>query len=390
MDDDIAAIEAWAQIFTNPTQLAATLSKHYAFHRKEIQADVTTLETDWDAKSFFQSGQDLASLMIVAVGPIQGTLVGLPPFNAAPDFVAGLIYGFTGDNHLDELRTCMTDADEILLDTQKALGDVKSLHLLQAAEDVGQVIWDLPDAVSGCQGLDGDMAEIEAWAAIFKDPVQLGKTVSKHWLFHGPAIKKDLAQQKSDWAAQNYFAAGQDAAKVIEGLVGPVEKLEQLPPPPLPLNAVPDFVAGLIFGFTGNNHLDELETCLNDADQLVKDAEVVISDVKEIHLVQSAKDIGTIIWELPDAVSGCTGMDDDIAAIEAWAQIFKQPAKLTQTVTKNWLFHGEDAKKMIEKQNADWAAKDYYDAGDDAAQVIIDLVGPVKKAKIPLFGIELN
>ena len=33
MDEDIAAIEAWAQIFTNPTELAAAVSKHYLFHK---------------------------------------------------------------------------------------------------------------------------------------------------------------------------------------------------------------------------------------------------------------------------------------------------------------------------------------------------------------------
>ena len=49
MDGDIAAIEAWAQIFTDPAKLSATLAKHYAFHKKEIQTDITTLETDWDA-----------------------------------------------------------------------------------------------------------------------------------------------------------------------------------------------------------------------------------------------------------------------------------------------------------------------------------------------------
>jgi hypothetical protein len=36
MDADIAAIEAWAQIFKNPTELAATITKRYLFHKAEI------------------------------------------------------------------------------------------------------------------------------------------------------------------------------------------------------------------------------------------------------------------------------------------------------------------------------------------------------------------
>jgi len=70
MDSDIAAIESWATIFTDPAKLSKTLAKHYAFHKAEIQTDITTLETDWDAQSYFQAGDDLAALMTVAVGPI--------------------------------------------------------------------------------------------------------------------------------------------------------------------------------------------------------------------------------------------------------------------------------------------------------------------------------
>jgi len=79
-------------------------------------------------------------------------------------------------------------------------------------------------------------------------------------------------------------------------------------------------------------------------------------------------------------------MDDDIAAIEAWAQIFKQPKKLAETASKHWLFHGTAIKKDIAKEKEDWAAEDYFSAGEDAAEVIEELVGPVLLPSIPLFG----
>eukprot|EP00354_Favella_ehrenbergii_P003814 CAMPEP_0170455760 /NCGR_PEP_ID=MMETSP0123-20130129/3613_1 /TAXON_ID=182087 /ORGANISM="Favella ehrenbergii, Strain Fehren 1" /LENGTH=479 /DNA_ID=CAMNT_0010718997 /DNA_START=15 /DNA_END=1454 /DNA_ORIENTATION=+ len=391
MDEDIAAIESWAQIFTNPTQLAATVSKHYLFHKAEIKADISTLESDWDSDLFYKAGNDLADLMVLAIGPIESTVEGLPdlplPLNAVPDFVAGLIFGFTGDNQLDELRVCLKDADDLVKEGKKAISDIKGLNPIAAVKDFGDIVWELPEAVAGCTGMDDDIAAIEAWAEIFKQPTKLGKTVSKNWLFHGPAIKKDITKQNEDWAAWTTSSAGNDAAIVITGLVGPVEPIKDgLPPLPLPLNAIPDFIAGLIFGFTGDNHLDELRTCVTDADALVQDATVVISDIKELHLVQSAKDIGKVIWQLPEAVAGCTGMDDDIAAIEAWAQIFKQPKKLAETASKHWLFHGTAIKKDIAKEKEDWAAEDYFSAGEDAAEVIEELVGPVLLPSIPLFG----
>ena len=162
-----------------------------------------------------------------AVSPIQSKYQGLPlPLNAAPEFVAGLIYGFTGTNHLDELTTCMSDGNKLIQDGNTAIQDIKSLHLISACQDFGEFIWDLPDAIDGCTGMDEDIAAIEAWAEIFKQPETLAKTVSKHWLFHGPAIKKDITKEKADWEKQDYFNAGVDSANVITGLVGPVEAVE--------------------------------------------------------------------------------------------------------------------------------------------------------------------
>ena len=235
MDDDIAAIEQWAQIFTNPTELAATVTKHYLLHKKEITTDISTLESDWEAQSYFQAGDDLAALLTAAVGPIQTNSVSLPPLNMVPDFVAGLIWGFTGDNHLGELQTCMKDGDKLVKDAQKALEDIKGFHVIQAVEDLGGLIYELPDVLADCQSVDDDLAEIEAWAVIFKNPVQLAKVVSKNWLFHGPAIKKDITQQKADWAAQDYFHAGADAAKVITDLVGPLPQPSEVEAAKMPL-----------------------------------------------------------------------------------------------------------------------------------------------------------
>jgi len=50
----------------------------------------------------------------------------------------------------------------------------------------------------------------------------------------------------------------------------------------------------------------------------------------------------------------CQGMDDDIAAIQAWAQIFTQPTLLSKTVAKNWLLHGNIIKVDIANEELDW------------------------------------
>jgi hypothetical protein len=49
MDEDIAAIEEWATIFSDPKKLTATVSKNYLLHKKKIDADIDTCKADYAA-----------------------------------------------------------------------------------------------------------------------------------------------------------------------------------------------------------------------------------------------------------------------------------------------------------------------------------------------------
>lgn len=275
----------------------------------------------------------------------------LPPLNAIPDFTAGLIYGFTGDQHLDELHTCMTDIDPLIKDAKKAIGDIKRGRVVAGIKDIGAIVLLLPDAFAGCTnpGIKTDIAAIEAWAEVFKHPLELSKIVGMNWLKHGTEVKKDIEEEEADWAAKKFFEAGVATSRALTQLVGPVKpasaKANGLPP----INAVPDFTAGFIYGFTGSNHLDELHTCMKDIDPMIKDVQAALVDIKAGNYIHGIESLGKVIIDLPDAVSSCTdpSLKTDIASIEAWAVIFKQPLKLSKTVTKNWLMHGEDIKKNI-------------------------------------------
>jgi len=64
--------------------------------------------------------------------------------------------------------------------------------------DIADIIWMLPDAVSSCGELSSLMVDIDVmigWAAQLEDPVKSMKIASKNWLFHGVAIKKDIAEE---------------------------------------------------------------------------------------------------------------------------------------------------------------------------------------------------
>jgi hypothetical protein len=102
MTDDLNAIEQWASIFKDPAKLAQKLALHYARHKSQIQADISTLESDWDTQKYFDAGKDLADLATLAIGPISSGLeedadCGLNAAMAA-DIVAGFMNAMPGSS----------------------------------------------------------------------------------------------------------------------------------------------------------------------------------------------------------------------------------------------------------------------------------------------------
>ena len=104
--------------------------------------------TDWGAHNFFKAGEDLADLMTLAIGPIETTdaanggiidtaadmtfYMGTIPAGAAnvgvtdaADFLAGFVYGMTGDNHLTEIEACYTGGELMAKEIETGIADIK-------------------------------------------------------------------------------------------------------------------------------------------------------------------------------------------------------------------------------------------------------------------------
>ena len=132
MDDDIAAIEAWAEIFHHPAHLAKIISFRWITHGEAVKLDVHKEQDDWEHENYFDAGDDTAAALVDLIGPIENghNFVYLPDLHGVPDFAAGLVYGLTGHNHLDEIRHCFDGSSAMLRHTQEALDDIRHLHLI--------------------------------------------------------------------------------------------------------------------------------------------------------------------------------------------------------------------------------------------------------------------
>ena len=113
-------------------------------------------------------------------------------------------------------------------------------------------------------------------------------------------------------------------------------------PLPIPIKKLPDFVAGLLFGLINKDDLPELQHCLQGQEKLETEVVEVIDDFKKkdfADIIKGVKEVGVIIQEIPDDVKLCVSIQDDVKKIETWAQIFKHPFTLAETLVKNLAAH---------------------------------------------------
>lgn len=71
LDGDIASIEAWGEIFTEPVTLSETVTKNYVLHHFGITKTEDQLSADWDAGDYFSAGADTAHILTLLIGPVQ-------------------------------------------------------------------------------------------------------------------------------------------------------------------------------------------------------------------------------------------------------------------------------------------------------------------------------
>ena len=146
---------------------------------------------------------------------------------------------------------------------------------------------------------------------------------------------------------------------------------------------VEEFIAGLIFGMINKDDLPEIQKCLQNAETLEQEITNAISDFSKGDLqdiIKGVEEVGHIIQELPQDLADCQDMQSDIQRIENWAKIFSHPTQLVATLTKNLLANWSQVFADVQKTETDWNAADYYDAGDDIADILVLSLGKPTQA----------
>jgi len=143
-----------------------------------------------------------------------------------PKFVAGFVLGMTGDNHLDEIETCIQGGEILATEVETAFKDIMQhtkQGYIQAGLQLAVALSQLGHTLDNCENMGDDVAAIESWATIFTDPKALASKATLHYARHRGEINTDIATVEADWNANKFFDLGKDVAALATVVIGPIE-----------------------------------------------------------------------------------------------------------------------------------------------------------------------
>ena len=70
ISDDLVKVKTWAKIFAHPVSLVEVMTKNLLANWKDVSADITKTTSDYNSAKYFSAGEDIADVVVLAVGPI--------------------------------------------------------------------------------------------------------------------------------------------------------------------------------------------------------------------------------------------------------------------------------------------------------------------------------
>jgi len=203
----------------------------------------------------------------------------------------------------------------------EAITELESGDISKATLAFARAMHQLSKEMEVCQvsAMADDLHAVEAWGDIFLHPQKLVEDVIKNFNRHEIGIRIDIKHEKEDWALGEYFKAGEETADIITKLVGPVYPKSANALPGFHLMEVPDFIAGFLYGWTGDNNLTEVEACYNSDLPIFEDLKTSVDELFHGHVIKAAEKFEKAVFNLQIAMEPCHNMSNDIHALKAWS-----------------------------------------------------------------------
>lgn len=143
--------------------------------------------------------------------------------NDAVQVVAGLMDGVIQKDDLNQLQTCLTNADQLTTQIQQVVSDFEKggmSGIMAGITILGQIITALPQDLHNCENIQGDLTKLEQWASIFAHPETLAERVAENMFEHFSEIMGDVNTAMADWNKADYFNFGDQVGTALIAATG--------------------------------------------------------------------------------------------------------------------------------------------------------------------------
>ena len=143
---------------------------------------------------------------------------------------------------------------------------------------------------------------------------------------------------------------------------------------------VSQLLNGIFFTLVQKSSVDEINQCFKDVDGATAEITRAIEDFKSkgiMDILDGIQQLGMVLVDIEKDTQDCTHMQDDIARIKEWAQIFKNPMKAFPVILGNIMSKWGEIIHNLDTFNQDIAAQKWYETGLYGGLVLVDILGPL-------------
>ena len=127
-------------------------------------------------------------------------------------------------------------------------------------------------------------------------------------------------------------------------------------------------------GIILKDDLTEIQNCITDVEGLEKYVDAAVEDFKEGSLAgysEACMQIQQLILNLPERVTTCENIHDDLTKLQQWASIFLAPSVFFKTVSKNLLWNYGTIHQDVTEAINDYDTNQYFNFGDMCGEILI-------------------
>ena len=167
----------------------------------------------------------------------------------------------------------------------------------------------------------------------------------------------------------------------MENFVSSMDLLRAKPISELTTNEYNAMLAGIVHGVIEQEHLTEIQACIGDGKTEATNAYQAFEDLWQRQWLTGFKEIATIVEGLPQLMTDCTSISEDIATLESWATVFLDPADLESVIQTNITHNILKLTRDLNRAKNDWKDEQYYAFGTDLGEMLTIATQPLSPSE---------